>query len=203
MMTPEEARRRDALMAQDKHLDKIITVYIPMITTALLFITIFYIARYCHAHQIDPPTFTTRRRRSAFLFNEIVPISSILLFLYPGIRFEEDSLTIDRWKIFPHKLPSACFFALSVYLFLNVQPRAIREAEMLHLYRTLTIAAPLILCIPARILIYVLYRYKMSPYFNKKPGPWWPDNYILVAVTLLPIIAAVLIDHHFDKIAFP
>ena len=203
MLTPEEARRRDTLMEQDKHLDKIILSYIPLLTLALLLIVTFYIARYCHAHQANPPIFHVSRRRSRFLLKEIIPMSSVFFLLYPGIRFEEDRLTIDRWKIFPHKIPSALIFALSVAVFLNVQPRAIREAEMLHLYRTLTITVTLAVCIPARILIYVLYRYKMSPYFNKKAGKWWPDNYVFIAITLLPLIAMVLIDRHFDKIAFP
>ena len=203
MLTPEEARRRDALMAEDKHLDKIILAYIPMITISLLFIVTFYVARYCHAHQANPPIFHVSRSRSHFLLMELIPISAVVLLLYPGIRFEEDRLTIHRWKIFPNKLPSALFFALSLWAFLKVHPRAIREADMIRLYRTLVIAATLIICIPARILIYVLYRYKMSPYFNKKSGPWWPDNYVLIAVTVLPLLAALLIDRHFDKIAFP
>ena len=203
MLTPEEARRRDARMEQDKHLDKIILSYIPLLTLALLLIVTFFIARYCHAYQENPPIFHVSRSRSHFLLIEIVPISSVLFLLYPGIRFEEDRLTIDRWKIFPHKLPSAIFFALSLWAFLKVHPSAIREADMLQLYRTLVVTITLAFCIPARILIYILYRYKMSPYFNKKAGKWWPDNYVFIAITLLPLIAMVLIDRHFDKIAFP
>lgn len=200
MLTPEEARRRDRLMEQDRHLDKII--YLPMLTIAILFIASIYIARWCHAHQIDPPSFVSRRNRH-FGLQILVVTSAAILFLYPGIRFEEDRLTIDRWKIIPCKLPSVCFFALFLYLFLTVPIRAIPEAEMLRLYRLLIVSVTLAVCISARIMIYLLYRYKISPYFNKKSGPWWPDNYVLAAVTVLPILAAFLIDRHFDKIAFP
>lgn len=203
MLTPEEARRRDILTERDKNLDKIIVVYLPMLTMALLLILTYWIARYCHAHQADPPIFHVSRRRSHFLLMEIVPISGALLFLYPGIRFEEDRLTIKRWRIIPHKLPSLIFFCLSVWVFLRVQPRAIREEEMLWLYRKLVIAVTVAVCLCARILIYILHRNKFSPYYNKKFDRWWPDSYVLIAITVLPLAIMVLIDRHFDKIAFP
>ena len=203
MLTPEEARRRDILTERDKNLDKIILVYLPMLTMALLLILTFWIARYCHAHQMDPPIFHVSRRRSHFMLMGIVPISAVLLFLYPGIRFEEDRLTIKRWRIIPHKIPSLIIFGLAVWAFLRVQPRAIREEEMLQLYRRLIVAVTVAVCLCARILLYILHRNKFSPYYNKKLDRWWPDSYVFIAITVLPLAIAVLIDRHYDKIAFP
>lgn len=202
MVTPEEARRRDALMYEDRHLDKIITAYIPMLCLCLLLIWGFFCSRYCHAMQVDPPTFYRRRNRH-FWFLDWYLVSGMLLFLLPGIRFEEDKLTIDRWKIIPNKIPSLLCFGVLLYLFLTVRIRPLPEMEAWTRYRVMVVSGSLVVCLAGRVLIYVLYRYKMSPYFSKKLERWWPDNLVLVAVTVVPLVACVLIDRYFDRIAFP
>ena len=204
-MTQEEYHRLERITLKDRVIDKIIMIYVPCLCFVLLFICTNFIARYCHAMQSDPPMFFRARTvRTAFLFQRLLLISSGFLFLTPGIRFEQDPLTIDRWKIIPHKLPSLCFFGLTLYLFLTLPSRAFPEDDALQLYRILSVSVILIICIAGRILLYVLYHYrKCSPYFNKKIGPLPYDKLLFVVITLLPLIAAVVIDYHFDRIAFP
>lgn len=202
MLTPEEARRRELLQWQDRHLDKIITRYIPMLCLSLLLIWGIFCSRYCHALQLDPPSFVRRRYRH-FWFRDPYLCACMFLFLCPGIRFEEDALTIDRWKIIPHKLPSLLLFGAMLYGFLTVGIRPLPEEAALTLYRKMVVIGSLVICFAGRILIFVLHHRKISPYYAKELTPWWPDNYILIAVTVVPFAAIVLIDRYFDKIVFP
>lgn len=202
MVTPEERKRQEALLWEDRHLDKIITVYIPMLCASLLVIWGFFCARHCHAMQGNPPSFVAERNRR-FWFMDWYLLSGVLLFLCPGIRFEQDKLTIDRWKIIPNKIPSLLCFGVLLYLFLTVRIRPLPEVEAWTRYRVMVVSGSLAVYLAGRVLIYVLYRYKMSPYFSGVLGRWWPDNVVLVAVTVVPLIAYLLIDRHFDKIAFP
>lgn len=203
-MTQEEYNRLERITQKDQAIDKIIRVYIPLLCTVLLFICGMVISRYCHAMQSVHPRLYSPQRISPFYFQHLLLLPSVFLFLFPGIRFEQDPLTIDRWRIIPHKLPSACIFGLCLYLFLTQPSRALPEEEALRLYRILTVSVFMVICISGRLLIYVLYHHrKHSPYFNKKNIPLKTDTLLFLTITLLPLIAAVLINYYFNRIAFP